>query len=444
VKPLRTALAVAGSFFVAAQFARPPLPNPPVLANLAAPPPVEALLRRACYDCHSNETKLRWFDQIVPAYWLVAYDVRRARENLNFSELGKSPPAVQKAALFTAVNFVSLGEMPPGRYTALHPEARVTPDELEVLKRYLHPATDSFPGKPATTMEGQLPRAPADVPAAPNGLAFMPDYGDWRVVTTTVRFDNDTLRVVTGNPIAVQAIAEGHVHPWPDGTAFAKIAWIPSAEGRAALFKQVELMVKDARRYADSEGWGFGRWLGAALTPYGADSSFVTECTGCHAPMRDRDFVYSLPMKAPPADPKTFNTDAILPPGLALDPLALRLLASSADDTGSTMTTVYANGPALAHARSGEPGSYPAGSVLARVTWAQRDDPHWFGARIPDAARSVETLSVAAGAEGKAAYTYQQVTGGAGAAEPRPPPLEGAALQTRIEAFLSERPSPMP
>jgi hypothetical protein len=55
---------------------------------------------------------LAWFDQIVPAYWAVASDVKTAREHLNFSEIGRLPEAQQKASLFEAVNMIQMGAMP--------------------------------------------------------------------------------------------------------------------------------------------------------------------------------------------------------------------------------------------------------------------------------------------------------------------------------------------
>ena len=73
--------------FLGLQFVRPGLTNPPVTAELNAPPEVKAILKNSCYNCHSNETKLAWFDQVVPAYWLVASDVKEARKHLNFSEI---------------------------------------------------------------------------------------------------------------------------------------------------------------------------------------------------------------------------------------------------------------------------------------------------------------------------------------------------------------------
>jgi hypothetical protein len=59
----------------------------------------------------------------------------------------------------------------------------------------------------------------------------------------------------------------------------------------------VEFMIKDSRKYASTEGWGWARWRGLDLQPYGKNANFVAECTGCHAPLRNNDYVYSLPIK---------------------------------------------------------------------------------------------------------------------------------------------------
>jgi hypothetical protein len=70
------------------------------------------------------------------------------------------------------------------------------------------------------------------------------------------------------------------------------------------------------------------------------------------------------------------------------------------DPRDHTTATLFGNGAAMqVVARRGtvgtESSAYPAGAVLALVTWAQRDDPHWFGGRIPNAPQSVEFVQIA-------------------------------------------------
>jgi hypothetical protein len=303
---------VVNSGFAGIQLIRPELTNPPVTAELQAPAEVKQVLRNSCYSCHSNETKLPWFDKVVPAYWLVASDVKEARSHLNFSEIGKLPAAQQKAFLFEAVNMIQMGAMPLPSYLKVHPDAAVTPEQLAVLRNYLlTPAPPPDAAKVAEAVSGadaeygrwiQPGQKPIDVKPEFNGVTFMPDYKNWKAISSTDRVDNHTMRVILGNDVAVKAIAEKKINPWPDGAAFAKVAWQqsqPDEQGvvRPGAFVQVEFMIKGATQYASTEGWGFGRWRGTDLKPYGKDAGFVNECTTCHAPLRKNNYVYTAPFR---------------------------------------------------------------------------------------------------------------------------------------------------
>jgi len=295
--------------FVGLQFIRPALTNPPVTADLQVPADVKQILRTSCYNCHSNETKLPWFDQIVPAYWIAARDVREGRRHLNFSEIGKLPAAQQRAALYESVSQIELGAMPMPAYERVHPEAVITQEQLAALKKYLTPASPSRPAAPAdldaaTAEYDKWIQTPAAAPVAvqePNGFTFLPDYKNWRAISSTERFDNGTMRQILGNDIAIKAIAENHINPWPDGTAFAKVAWSqqPDEKGevRPGKFLQVEFMLRDGQKYAATLGWGWGRWRGTDLKPYGKDAAFAQECVGCHRPLRNTNYVFTMPIR---------------------------------------------------------------------------------------------------------------------------------------------------
>jgi hypothetical protein len=294
--------------FVAIQFIRPQLDNPPVTAELQAPPEVKHILQNSCYSCHSNQTRLPWFDRVVPTYWLATHDVKEAREHLNFSEIGKLPAAQQKGILYEAVNQVQLGAMPLPRYLFAHPHARLSADDLAVLKNYLNPpAPAATPSNTVNTAADtqydkwiHASSATLNVQPAPNGITYFPDYRNWKVVSTTDRFDNHTLRIIFGNDVAIRAIAEHHINPWPDGTVFAKGAWsqqvTANGDTKAGPFIQVEFMIKDSNKYASTKGWGYARWRGTDLKPYGKDANFAGECVGCHNPVRHNDYVYTFPL----------------------------------------------------------------------------------------------------------------------------------------------------
>ena len=130
-----TVLSILLIIGIAIQFIRPGLGNRPATGDLAAPPEVKAILQRACYDCHSNQTSLAWFDQPAPAYWLVVKDVREGRKVLNFSDWDSLPRAQQAAKLYEALNQIEFHVMPLSNYALLHHDAVITPEEVTVLRQ---------------------------------------------------------------------------------------------------------------------------------------------------------------------------------------------------------------------------------------------------------------------------------------------------------------------
>jgi hypothetical protein len=88
-----------------------------VIAELNVPPEIKQIFSTSCYNCHSNETRLSWYDKVVPAYWLVAKDVKTARRHLNFSEMQGVQGSPQQDLLFQIANQMQSGAMPPRSYT---------------------------------------------------------------------------------------------------------------------------------------------------------------------------------------------------------------------------------------------------------------------------------------------------------------------------------------
>jgi hypothetical protein len=449
-------LAVAAVVLLAAlQLVRPGIPAKPATAEIDAPPAIKNILEKDCYSCHSDQPKLSWFDQIVPGYWLVRDDILAAREHLDFSTLGSKPAAAQKATLYEAVNMIQLGAMPLPAFVKLHPEAKVTPEELATLKAYLGPWSVE-PAQPNGVSESSTNGVfQATVQPELNGLSFDPSFESWKLISITDRGDNNTFRFILGNDIAVKAAQSGNISPWPYGARLAKIAWQqetgPDGLVHPGKFIQVELMVKDAKQYKDTEGWGWGRWRGLDLKPYGTDAAFVNECTTCHLPVRGNDYVYTLPiaMAKVSVQEAVNNNAAQLPASLPYQPLGWNAITMYVDRKNRTTATLYGNALAVQAVRS-RPGpiegakvgvakapTYPAGAVLALVTWAQRDDPHWFGARIPDVPQSVEFVQVEPDAKASA---YRRFTG-TGLNEDHPT-AENAAQRTGFLVGLV--PAPLP
>ncbi|MCA9492112.1 MAG: heme-binding domain-containing protein [Myxococcales bacterium] len=103
--------------------------NPPVTAEPSWDSPrTRELAKRACFDCHSNETVYPVYASVAPFSWLVADHVEEGRGKLNFSEFDRPQREAHEAG-----EVVSEGEMPPGYYTLLHPSARLSDAELREL-----------------------------------------------------------------------------------------------------------------------------------------------------------------------------------------------------------------------------------------------------------------------------------------------------------------------
>lgn len=129
--------AVLAIVFVAIQFIPVDRVNPPVEGDLQAPPEIAAILRRSCYDCHSNETNWPWYSRIAPVSWLTAKDVREGRKEMNFSTWNRLSGKKQSKALEECWEEIEDGEMPPWIYLTTHPEARLSSADRALLKPWL-------------------------------------------------------------------------------------------------------------------------------------------------------------------------------------------------------------------------------------------------------------------------------------------------------------------
>lgn len=136
------------------------------------------------------------------------------------------------------------------------------------------------------------------------GIRIPPGYRDWKFVSVA-REDGDLndIRVILGNDIAVKAYRAGKL-PFPDGAIIARIAWkdVPSEEnnkvfGRSQSFVPgdqpdwyLQFMVKDSKKYASTNGWGFAQFDKNGKP---ADEAKLKTCSPCHVPVKARDFVFT-------------------------------------------------------------------------------------------------------------------------------------------------------
>jgi hypothetical protein len=149
--------------------------------------------------------------------------------------------------------------------------------------------------------------ARSDEQAAPiYGVKIPPGYRDWEMIAVNQLRTNqvDQLRAQLGNEIAVKAFKAGTM-PFPDGSIIVALHWnrvssesnnkilagpFPGAQSFVVGTRvNMQVMVKDSKKYADSGGWGFGDFKDGKP----ADEATHKACFGCHVPAKDHDFVFT-------------------------------------------------------------------------------------------------------------------------------------------------------
>jgi hypothetical protein len=309
--PKKLILILSTIFFIGLtmQISSPDIVNPPVVSEINAPREVKAIFERACYDCHSNKTEPEWFNKIAPISYLVADDIKNARARFNFSEWDQVPKAQQEVLLWEIVNVVIEKKMPLKRYRVVHPNAAITADDIDVLKKYVNTLPGRSKVDTSRIIRANDPLSAAHstgqktkVPTTLNGISYSADYKNWKVISSTDKFDSGTMRIVYGNDIMVKAL-ENQQMPFPDGAQIVKVVWGKQREDKdgnnfPGNFVNVQIMIKDSKKYKDTEGWGFAKFDGPELKPYGKTALFTTSCINCHRLLApENDFVFNIPTR---------------------------------------------------------------------------------------------------------------------------------------------------
>ena len=139
LKVLKWLVVVVACLFVAAQFRRPARTNPPVdqsqtiEAHAQMTPQVASILARSCSDCHSHKTAWPWYTNVAPISWFIVNHVNEGRHNMNLSEWGRYDLRRQRNKLQQMCEEVQDGAMPLSTYTPLHPNSKLSPDDVKTL-----------------------------------------------------------------------------------------------------------------------------------------------------------------------------------------------------------------------------------------------------------------------------------------------------------------------
>lgn len=131
----KIALGIIG-LLVAIQLVPVKRDNPPETAPLQAEAEVTAIFQRSCFDCHSNQTVWPWYSKVAPLSWMVAHHVQEGRDHLNFSDWEALSDQKKRKLAGEIMDEVGEGEMPLKGYPQMHPEARLTGADLNVIKAW--------------------------------------------------------------------------------------------------------------------------------------------------------------------------------------------------------------------------------------------------------------------------------------------------------------------
>ncbi|MES2430642.1 MAG: heme-binding domain-containing protein [Bacteroidota bacterium] len=149
IKPLLLVLLAA---FIIIQFFKPEKnihPGTDAVKNnitslYPAPEDVEHILQTSCYDCHSNNTKYPWYNNIQPVTWWLNHHVNDAKKDLNFDEFATYKLSRQYKKAEQIIDEVKEGKMPLSSYTFIHTEAKLNADQKTAIQNWAAAIMDTL------------------------------------------------------------------------------------------------------------------------------------------------------------------------------------------------------------------------------------------------------------------------------------------------------------
>ena len=108
------------------------------------PENVSVILKKACYDCHSNNTQYPWYANIQPVYWWLNDHIEEGKGHLNFDEYTNKRLRYQYHKMEELIEEVKEGEMPLNSYTWTHTDARLTSAEKATLAGWAQQVMDTL------------------------------------------------------------------------------------------------------------------------------------------------------------------------------------------------------------------------------------------------------------------------------------------------------------
>jgi hypothetical protein len=123
--------------FIGIQFVEVEQTNPPVYGEIRTPIDVKTILKKSCYDCHSNSTVWPWYAKVAPVSWIISDDVKEGRKALNFSEWEKLKYSVKEEMIKKIWKVVNNDKMPLVIYTIMHTDAKLDVLRKNIIKKWV-------------------------------------------------------------------------------------------------------------------------------------------------------------------------------------------------------------------------------------------------------------------------------------------------------------------
>lgn len=111
------------------------------------PDDVKGILKKACNDCHSNNTEYPWYSKLQPVDWWMDKHVKDGKKELNFDEYTHKSLRYQYHKMEEVIEMVKEGEMPLDSYTWVHKDAKLTDDEKNKIYNWANSVMDTMKAK---------------------------------------------------------------------------------------------------------------------------------------------------------------------------------------------------------------------------------------------------------------------------------------------------------
>jgi uncharacterized membrane protein len=135
---MKNTLIIVFVIFIAMQFFQVEHTNPTTnpLLEINAPQEIKTILKKSCFDCHSNEVKYPWYSNIAPISWMISRHVNDARTLINFSTWEAYTPEEKEKKIKEVFRAV-YAAMPLSSYLSMHEEAQLTKEERAKVREWI-------------------------------------------------------------------------------------------------------------------------------------------------------------------------------------------------------------------------------------------------------------------------------------------------------------------